>query len=197
QNQLRLHGQLEGVADVRAFPRLAEELRAEEWVVYAKPPFGGPEQVLTYLARYTHRVAISKHRLVKVENDRVFFHDKDYADDNTQKTMSLEAVEFIRRFLQHVVPSGFVRIRHFGFLAHRLRAAKLKQCRQLIASANGFASMSAPSAEQVSETAAEVPPDRHRCPHCGNGPMRIVERLARAPAHPAACSGIPDGEDTS
>src|SRR5262249_18870880 len=114
QNQLRLHGQLEGVADVRAFPRLAEELRAEEWVVYAKPPFGGPEQVLTYLARYTHRVAISKHRLVKVENDRVFFHDKDYADDNTQKTMSLEAVEFIRRFLQHVVPSGFVRIRHFG-----------------------------------------------------------------------------------
>jgi len=101
-------------------------------VVYAKRPFGGPEQVLKYLARYTHRVAISNRRLLSMEDDRVTFEWKDYAAGNQTKTMTLEAVEFIRRFLLHVLPSGFVHIRHFGFLANRKRKQKLALCRSLL-----------------------------------------------------------------
>ena len=103
-----------------------------EWVVYAKRPFGGPEQVLKYLARYTHRVAISNRRLLSMEDGRVTFEWKDYAAGNQTKTMTLEAVEFIRRFLLHVLPSGFVHIRHFGFLANRKRKEKLALCRSLL-----------------------------------------------------------------
>ncbi len=101
-------------------------------MVYAKPPFWGPEQVLNYLGRYTHRVAISNHRLLDIDNGRVSFHWKDYRDHDRQKTMTLEADEFIRRFLLHVLPDGFQRIRHYGFLAHRYRQAKLARCRQLL-----------------------------------------------------------------
>jgi Putative transposase/Transposase zinc-binding domain len=197
QHQLRLHGQLQGLADPKAFQNVIDKLRVKEWVVYAKPPFGGPEQVLKYLARYTHRVAISNHRLVKIEDDKVLFQYKDYAHAHAQKTMSLDAVEFIRRFLQHVVPSGFVRIRHFGFLANRVRAAKLKLCRQLLPSVNLFPSTPGPSGEQASDMAAEALPERHLCPHCGNGRMIIVGRLERAPTQPARCSGTTGAEDTS
>ena len=101
-------------------------------MVYAKPPFGGPEQVLKYLARYTHRVAISNRRLVAAEGDEVTFHWKDYAHGGEQKRMTLKAVEFLRRFLLHVLPSGFVRIRHYGFLANRLCRQKLALCRELL-----------------------------------------------------------------
>lgn len=100
-------------------------------MAYAKPPFGGPEQVLKYMARYTHRVAISNHRLVSLDDETVSFRWKDYADRNTPKVMTLDGVEFIRRFLQHVLPSGFVRIRHFGFLTNRCRDEKLARCRAL------------------------------------------------------------------
>jgi hypothetical protein len=101
-------------------------------VVYAKPPFGGPEQVLNYLARYVQRVAISSRRFLSLENGRVAFEWKDYSDGNQSKTMTLHAVEFIRRFLLHLLPSGFVRIRHFGFLANCKRAERLALCRCLL-----------------------------------------------------------------
>ena len=101
-------------------------------MVYAKRPFGGPEQVLNYLGRYTHRVAISNNRLLDIDHGQVSFHWKDYRDGDRQKTMTLEADEFIRRFLLHVLPDGFQRIRHYGFLGHRYRQAKLALCRQLL-----------------------------------------------------------------
>jgi len=101
-------------------------------VVYAKRPFGGPEQVLAYLGRYTHRVAISNNRLLSMQQGNVSFRWKDYRDHDSYKTMTLEAHEFIRRFLLHVLPSGFQRIRHYGFLANRVREAKLAQCRKLL-----------------------------------------------------------------
>src|SRR5208283_3004945 len=107
-------------------------LRKTKWVAYAKRPFGGPEQVLNYLGRYTHRVAISNNRLLDIEHGQVSLHWKDYRHGDRQKTMTLQADEFIRRFLLHVLPDGFPRIRHYGFLGHRYRQAKLVLCRQLL-----------------------------------------------------------------
>ena len=104
----------------------------KEWVVYAKEPFGGPEQVLKYLTGYTHRVALSNHRLVRLQDDRVTFTWKDYADGCRRQEMTLDAVEFVRRFALHIVPSGFVRIRRYGLLAHRDRGKRLKLCRSLL-----------------------------------------------------------------
>src|SRR6185369_1097849 len=127
------------LVDRPAFEALLQGLYATDWVVYAKAPFGGPEQVLKYLTGSTHRVAISNARLVKVEEDQVFFRWKDYAQGNQQKVMALEAVEFIRRFLQHVVPTGFVRIRHYGLLGNRVRAENLARCRALLGLAEGSA----------------------------------------------------------
>src|SRR3954453_4977724 len=120
------------LADAGAFQRRLAASAATEWVVYSKPPFGGPEQVLKYLARYTHRVAISNRRLVSLEDGDVAFHWKDYAHGGDQKTMTLKATEFIRRFLLHVLPSGFVRIRHYGFLANRVCQEKLALCGALL-----------------------------------------------------------------
>jgi hypothetical protein len=197
RQQLRFHGRIQELAEAQAFAKLLDELRAREWVVYAKAPFGGPEQVLKYLARYTHRVAISNHRLLKVEDDKVFFRYKDYADDDAQKIMALDAVEFIRRFLQHVVPSGFVRIRHFGFLGNRIRTEKLKLCRQLLDSGNTPASTPAPSGEATADTAVEPLVERHRCPYCGNGRMIIVERFERVRTPIARCAAVNCDEDTS
>jgi Putative transposase/Transposase zinc-binding domain len=197
RQQLRLHGELQGLAEANAFPSWLDKLYAKEWVVYAKPPFGGPEQVLKYLARYTHRVAISNHRLVEMKDDRVFFHYKDYAGEATDKVMSLDAVEFIRRFLQHVVPTGFVRIRHFGFLANRYRAEKLKRCRQLLQDANGPQSTSTPRPKMHSDEAAELPVERHRCPYCGKGRMIVVERFEPSPTQPTRCVGPLGVDNTS
>src|SRR6516164_1508487 len=121
QGRLKFHGQLAGLAWSSAFHALCQQVRRTPWVVFAKPPFGGPEQVLKYLARYTHRVAISNRRLLSLEDGRVSFEYKDYAEGNKTKVMTLEATEFIRRFLLHVLPTGFVRIRQFGFLANRTR----------------------------------------------------------------------------
>ena len=191
--QLRLHGQLQGLAEAKAFQELLDKLRAKEWVVYAKRPFGGPEQVLKYLARYTHRVAISNHRLLKMEDDKVYFRYKDYADDHAQKVMALDAMEFMRRFLQHVAPTGFMRIRHFGFLANRFRAEKLRRCRQLLQSVN----TAPPSCEPGPGSAAELPVERHRCPHCGNGRMIVVERFEANPTQAGRSADAVRVEDTS
>jgi hypothetical protein len=130
--ELRFFNTLELLQDPAAFARYLAPVRHAEWVVYAKPPFGGPEHVLEYLGRYTHRVAIANHRLVDFVDGEVSFRWKDYRHDSQQKVMCLEVEEFIRRFLLHVLPSGFQRIRHYGFLANRYRAAKLARCRQLL-----------------------------------------------------------------
>jgi Putative transposase/Phage integrase family len=130
-HQLRFPGALAALADPAVFVARADELGRVEWVIFAKPPFAGPEQVLDYLGRYTHRVAIANSRLVSLDNGQVSFTWKDCRQDGKTKTMTLPAEEFIRRFLQHTVPDGFHRIRHFGFLANRHRANKLALRRNL------------------------------------------------------------------
>jgi hypothetical protein len=167
-------GKLTDVGDDRAFDRLLDASARREWVVYAKPPFGGPERVLKYLARYTHRIAISNHRLVSVDDDEhVTFRWKDYAHAQRPRTMTLDGGEFLRRFLLHAVPSGFTRIRHFGLLANRVRAKNLQRCRQLLASAP----VESPPVDAVTGPAPHGDAtDRHeRCPLCGVG------RLIRGP----------------
>ena len=131
-DELSFHGDLQFLSAADYFACWLREIAKQEWVVYAKPPFGGPEQVLKYLARYTHRVAISNQRLVAFRDGEVTFRWKDYAAGNGQKEMTLSAVEFTRRFLMHVLPRGFVRIRHYGFLANRFRQAKLGLCKRLL-----------------------------------------------------------------
>ena len=138
------------------------------WVVHVKPPFGGPWRVLKYLARYTHRVAISNHRLRTLENGHLSFDWKDYADHSRTKTMTLDAVEFIRRFLLHVLPSGLVRIRHFGFLANRVRREKLMQCRTLLA---------ADAPIPIDSDGIITVDDPHCCPICKRGRLIVIELL--------------------
>ena len=137
--ELEFHGQIAELAKPKMFDRLLRNLSDIEWVVYAKRPFGGPEQVVSYLGRYTHRVAISNHRLVSNENGKVSFRWKDYRrakdGEGAHSVMELDAHEFIRRFLLHVLPRGFVRIRRFGLLANRQRATKLTRCRELLGAA--------------------------------------------------------------
>jgi hypothetical protein len=161
QQRLQFHGALEHLAAPTRFRDFLRQLLEHHWVVYAKPPFGGAEHVLNYLARYTHRVAISNHRLVAFENDRVSFRWRDYAHGGKQKVMTVSAHEFLRRFLLHVLPAGLVRIRHFGLFANRRRSAALERCRSLLGTA-------AP---------ADLPQIlRLRCTAC-SGTMLIIERL--------------------
>jgi hypothetical protein len=129
---LKFFGTLEPLREENGFRAHLEPVRQKEWVVYTKPPFGGPEQVLDYVGRYTHKVAISNSRLLSLEDGKVTFRWKDYRDGNAQKTMTLEVDEFIRRFLLHVLPSGFQRIRYYGFMSNRHRRQKLDQCRRLL-----------------------------------------------------------------
>jgi hypothetical protein len=177
---LSFHGKLEVLADPGEFQRRLTASAQTEWVVYAKPPFGGPEQVLKYLAGYTHRVAISNRRLVALEDGAVKFHWKDYAHGGGEKTMTLEATEFVRRFLLHVLPSGFVRIRHYGFLANRVCREKLALCRALL----GVEEVAVPVApEPATESKATVAgePAATACPACGAGRMVIVASFRAIP----------------
>jgi hypothetical protein len=164
QDKLVFFGACRSLAQKKAFSAFMRTLFREDWVVYAKKPFGGPEHVLHYLARYTHRVAISNHRLVEVADDDVTFRWKDYARHNKRRTMTLTHEEFLRRFLQHVLPRGFPRIRYFGFLANRRRGALLPLCRMLLA-------VETPSVPATTATAV-----LWLCPCC-QGPMRVIERL--------------------
>jgi hypothetical protein len=168
KGRLHLSGELRDLAKPAAFQSMCEAVAKLEWVVHVKPPFGGPRRVLKYLARYTHRVAISNHRLRSLENGHVSFDWKDYADHSRTKTMTLDAVEFIRRFLLHVLPSGLVRIRHFGFLANRVRREKLHQCRTLLAACP----VPIPNDSEPSTIAVEDP---HRCPICKLGRLVVIE----------------------
>ena len=133
QHQLTFAGSLKPLENEKAFRSFLRPLFRENWVVYAKPPFGGPHHVLGYLARYTHRVAITNHRLVAFQHDQVTFRWKDYAHGNKKRIMTLSSQEFLRRFLLHVLPRGFVRIRSFGFLANRRRPTLLPLCQRLLA----------------------------------------------------------------
>ena len=132
RGELAFHGDLEPLGQAHAFKALLGECGKMDWVVYAKPPFGGPEKVLDYLGRYTHRIAISNHRLLALKNGRVSFTWKNYKQGGRRQTMTLEATEFIRRFLFHTLPGGFVRIRFYGLLANTHRAEKLARCRELL-----------------------------------------------------------------
>ena len=161
QNKLQFHGSLQQLASPGSFRGFLWQLRRQDWVVYAKPPFGGAEHVLHYLARYTHRVAISNHRLVALESDRVSFRWRDYTHGGKKKIMTVSAHEFLRRFLLHVLPGGLVRIRHFGLFANRRRSAALERCRALLGAA---ACVDPPE------------PTSLRCPAC-SGIMLVVERL--------------------
>ena len=172
---LRFSGELQSLAEPIAFQALCDKAAHIEWVVHLKPPFGGPQRVLKYLARYTHRVAISNHRLRCLENGRVSFEWKDYADHHRTKIMTLDAVEFMRRFLLHVLPSRLVRIRQFGFLANRVRKEKLKLCRALLAACQPITSTN--SHESVD---AKIE-DPHRCPICKLGRLIVIERLNAEP----------------
>src|SRR5207249_8250428 len=138
---------LEALQAPQAFSRHLDPVRNLKWVVYAKPPFAGPQQVVDYVGRYTHRVAISNHRIVDIEGGDVKFTWRDYRDNNQQKIMILSADKFIGRFLLHVLPSGFHRIRYYGFLGNRHRKEKLEHCRQLLgmASSNDSSSESSPA----------------------------------------------------
>ena len=157
-----------------------------DWVVYAKAPFGGPLHVLKYLARYTHRVAISNRRLIDIEDGKVRFRWKDYAIGRVQKTMTLGAEEFIRRFLLHVLPKGFVHIRHYGFLANRHRKEKLARCRELIRSTEDGQPTSgvetAPPSDILADPQAGDHERRGSCPICGTGQMVLIEILKPMPA---------------
>ncbi len=166
--ELCLPGALKPLAQEKAFCSFLRTLFRQDWVVYAKRPFGGPQHILHYLARYTHRVAISNHRLVSFADGKITFRWKDYAHGGKQRLMTLTAEEFLRRFLLHTLPRGFVRIRFFGFLTHRRRAALLPLCCQLLG-ANAQPGL-APATTQ-----ADKPPT-WTCPLCG-GPMIVIERL--------------------
>jgi hypothetical protein len=170
EGQLHFHGEMSPLAHPKTFAAWLRPLFRKDWVVYAKPPFGGPQYVLQYLGRYTHRVAISNHRLVSFVDGQVTFRWRDSAHDNEQKLMTLSLDEFLRRFLLHVRPKGFVHIRNFGFLANRRRATLLPLCFHLLNSPQ--------QTEQALSTANDANNPR-LCPKCG-GPMMVIERLTAA-----------------
>ena len=171
KKKLKFAGTLVYLNDPKQFAEFIRRLYRYEWVIDIRPALGGPEQVIRYLGRYTHRVAISNHRLTNFDGEKVTFHWKDYAHEGKQGIMTLDAMEFLRRFVLHVLPKGFVRIRFFGFLANRFRAKCLKLCRKLL---------SAGSPERDDQNRDPLPePSAWLCPHCGTR-MLIVQRFTPA-----------------
>lgn len=193
QNELEFHGQLAQLNHPKAWEGWLEPLRNKQWVVYAKPPFGGPRQVLKYLARYTHRVAISNRRILSTDNATVTFTWKDYASGNTRHTMTLDAQEFLRRFLLHVLPPRFTRIRYFGFLANRNRADNVRRARLLIEADTQGGEVADGAA--IEATSDETSPQLHnptgsddddeleRCPRCKQGRLILILRVGYPPKH--------------
>jgi DNA-directed RNA polymerase subunit RPC12/RpoP len=182
--ELALDGPLTHLADPRCFAAFLAPLYTTEWVVYAKPPFGGPRQVLAYLSRYTHRTAISNHRLLGVDGEEVVFTWRDRAHGDRRRTMRLHAHEFLRRFLLHVLPDGFVRIRSYGLLANRDRRAKLTRCRQLLGQAPAEPPAPVEEAGWAELLAQLTGTDPTRCPKCGSRPLLAVAEIpatGRAP----------------
>ena len=180
--QLQFFGALEPLREPGAFARHLARAKASEWVVYAKRPFAGPQQVLDYVGRYTHRVAISNHRLIDIENDQVSFHWKDYRHGGDVKVMTLSAHEFIRRFLLHVLPDGFQRIRYYGFLGNRYRQEKLDRCRRLLGMqvASHPPSASLPGKDYLERYEDLTGCSLRRCPQCQTGRMARAQTLLPA-----------------
>lgn len=179
-NMIRFAGSTAALAESRERTRFVNGLRAKPWVVYAKPCFAGPEQVLDYLGRYTHRAALTNHRLVDVSDTAVRFRYKDYAHGNRRKVMTLTPQEFIRRFLLHVLPPRFMRIRHYGLLAPRAKGKKLTAARAALGQPPPAAPAKAESVEQFWLRVAAL--DIHQCPYCKTGRMRVVGSISRPKA---------------
>ena len=176
RGELRFAGSIASLADPKAWATFLTQMRSKQWVVYAKPPFGSPEQVLKYLARYTHRVAISNRRIVSISDEHVSFRHRDRAGGNAMRTMTLRGTEFLRRFLLHVLPKGFVRIRHFGLLANRARKAKLAHCRTLLGTL--APRERPPNVESGQDPEAAEEPAANRCPSCEVGRLLWVGKLS-------------------
>jgi hypothetical protein len=178
--QLHFPPRLAALASAAALAKFLGPLAEKDWVVYSQPPFAGPEKVLDYLSRYTHRVALSNHRLRSLDGDQLTFDYRDRRDGNRLKQLTLPVHEFIRRFLQHLVPPGFCRIRHFGFLGNRVKQERLQRCRILLGpAANERPEIPTdPVALLLSLTGVDVT----QCPRCGVGTMIVVERLPEPPA---------------
>ncbi len=173
-NQLQFHGDSQQYVSSTEFNHLKEILWKKNWVVYAKKPFAGPQQIIQYLSQYTHRIAISNHRLIRCENDQVSFRWRDYADKNKKKVMTLDAEEFIRRYLLHVLPSKFTRIRHIGFLANRYKVEKLKKCRMAL----NFEEEPIIIEETTDELLLRVyHVNIHLCPYCRIGNKKLISTL--------------------
>ena len=194
RGHLQFFSSLQHLRNRKAFTQYLAPLRQKEWVVYAKPPFGGPEQVLHYLGRYTHRVAISNHRLLDIDNGQVRFRWKDYRHHSQSKVMTLEVDEFIRRFLLHVLPDGLQRIRHYGFLGNRHRRAKLALCRQLLGVALTLAAVVTPQDKPDYRDRYEKLTGKslRDCPVCHRGHMAAIAAmppLGRAPPNHTRCNG--------
>ena len=177
--QLKFFSSLQELQDRKAFLRYLAPIRKNEWVVYAKKPFAGPQQVLGYVGRYTHRVAISNNRILNIDDGQVTFRYKDYRHGSQQKTMSLSADEFIRRFLLHVLPEGFHRIRYYGFLGNRYRKEKLERCRHLL----GMVPLQPDSPTEVAELdyrdrcQALTGSSLWECPACHRGRMIVIGEI--------------------
>ena len=181
-DQLEFHGQLAALATLAKFNQLLRQATRKKWVVYAKQPFAGPSQVLAYLSRYTHRVALSPRRLLRLDaaNQTVTFAWKDYADGAKSKPMTLEIREFVRRFCLHLLPKRFVKIRHYGLLTNRHRQAKVAQARALLARQN--------STQSTSPTLAATqnrPAPTRTCPFCGSDQLRLLELVPPRPTAPS------------
>jgi hypothetical protein len=200
RGQLTFHGGLSELAEPKAFEQLLDQAVRHDWVVYAKQPFGSPSAVLKYLARYTHRVAISNQRLISFQDGQVAFRWKDYAHGGRPGLMQLAAIEFLRRFLLHVLPSGFMKIRHYGFLANRVRTAKLDLCRRLLqveVSQSVCPEETTRSEAQDSDTSGAAPSTVRVCPECRQGRMHVVSRIVPQYAVPRPVLPSPLYCDTS
>jgi hypothetical protein len=175
KHRIRFHGKLAYLAVPESWEVFLRSLCRKEWVVYSKAPFGGPRQVLKYLARYTHRVAISNERILSLRDGKVTFRWKDYSDGNREKTMRLPAVEFIRRFLQHVLPARFVRIRHYGFFSNSVRRDKLVLVRRLLGTAPSPDTSAVKEQDPIPSIEGEGAASL--CPFCGKGRLVSTEPL--------------------
>jgi len=183
--KLAWHSELAGLAAPEAFSAWLRQQAQQDWVVCAKPPFGGPEQVLQYLAPYTHRVALSNPRLISFDGQEVTFAAKDYAAGGRRRVVTLRAEEFLRRWLQHILPRGFVKIRHYGLLANRGRSERLRVCRALLALWEVVQAVIG-----VLETGNEAGSGvRQGCPVCGSEQWVIVAELPRAPGDETGGAG--------
>ena len=177
EGKLQFHGQLSPWLAPQNFGALLRQANRQKWCIYAKRPFAGPEQVLAYLSRYTHRVALSPRRLLALDrqNRTITFAWKDYADSQKQKRMTLGLAEFIRRFCLHLLPERFVKIRHYGFLSNRLRQTKVAQARALLSPQNQTEASATCLDPKPSESAKLAAPSGRVCPYCGSHQLRLVE----------------------